>query len=141
MVAQTVKRLSTMWETEVRSLGWEDPLEKEMAMQCRRPWRRKWQPTQIAKSRTGLSDFTSLVVQWLRICAPTAEGTGLIPGQGIKIPNAAQCSQKIKLYKYIAIAVTETLNLTMKTLVALKLKRHHLTLTIFLTSVLRFSHS
>ena len=26
-----VKRLSTMWETQVRSLGQEDPLEKEMA--------------------------------------------------------------------------------------------------------------
>ena len=44
----------------------------------------------------------SLVVHWL-----TAGGTCLIPGQGTKIPNAAQCSQKIKLYKYIAIAVTE----------------------------------
>ena len=32
LVAQTVKRLSTMWETQVRSLGWEDPLEKEMAI-------------------------------------------------------------------------------------------------------------
>ena len=31
LVAQTVKRLSTMRETQVRSLGWEDPLEKEMA--------------------------------------------------------------------------------------------------------------
>ena len=31
LVAQTVKRLPTMWETRVRSLGWEDPLEKEMA--------------------------------------------------------------------------------------------------------------
>ena len=30
-VAQMVKRLSTMQETRVRSLGWEDPLEKEMA--------------------------------------------------------------------------------------------------------------
>ena len=30
-MAQTVKHLSTMWETWVRSLGWEDPLEKEMA--------------------------------------------------------------------------------------------------------------
>ena len=30
-VAQMVKRLSTMWKTRVRSLGWEDPLEKEMA--------------------------------------------------------------------------------------------------------------
>ena len=26
-----VKRLSTMWETWVQSLDWEDPLEKEMA--------------------------------------------------------------------------------------------------------------
>ena len=31
MVAQTVKHLLTMQETWVRSLGWEDPLEKEMA--------------------------------------------------------------------------------------------------------------
>ena len=30
-MAQTVKRLPTMWETRVRSLGQEDPLEKEMA--------------------------------------------------------------------------------------------------------------
>ena len=31
-MAQTVKRLSTMRETWVQSLGWEDPLEKEMAI-------------------------------------------------------------------------------------------------------------
>ena len=31
LVAQTVKRLPTMWETRVQSLGWEDLLEKEMA--------------------------------------------------------------------------------------------------------------
>ena len=31
VVAQTVKRLPVMWETHVRSLGREDPLEKEMA--------------------------------------------------------------------------------------------------------------
>ena len=31
LVAQTVKRLPAMWETRVRSLGQEDPLEKEMA--------------------------------------------------------------------------------------------------------------
>ena len=30
-VAQTVKRLPTVLETRVQSLGWEDPLEKEMA--------------------------------------------------------------------------------------------------------------
>ena len=32
LVAQTVKRLSTMRETWVQSLGREDPLEKEMAI-------------------------------------------------------------------------------------------------------------
>ena len=30
LVAQTVNRLPTMRETRVLSLGWEDPLEKEM---------------------------------------------------------------------------------------------------------------
>ena len=30
-MAQVVKRLPAMRETQVRSLGWEDPLEKEMA--------------------------------------------------------------------------------------------------------------
>ena len=32
LVAQTVKCLFTMRETQVRSLGWEDPPEKEMAI-------------------------------------------------------------------------------------------------------------
>ena len=31
LVVQMVKCLTIMWETWVRSLGWEDPLEKEMA--------------------------------------------------------------------------------------------------------------
>ena len=31
LVAQMVNRLPAMWETWVQSLGWEDPLEKEMA--------------------------------------------------------------------------------------------------------------
>ena len=31
-MAQMVKHLSTMRETQVRSLGWEDTLEKEMAI-------------------------------------------------------------------------------------------------------------
>ena len=32
MMAQMVKRLCAMPETRVRALGWEDPLEKEMAI-------------------------------------------------------------------------------------------------------------
>ena len=43
LVAQTVKRLSTMRETRVRSLGWEDPLEKEMAIHSRTiAWKIPW---------------------------------------------------------------------------------------------------
>ena len=41
--AQTVKCLSTMRETRVRSLGWEDPLEKEMAIHSRTiAWKIPW---------------------------------------------------------------------------------------------------
>ena len=43
LVAQMVKNLSSMQETWVQSLGWEDPLEKEMAT-CSRilAWKILW---------------------------------------------------------------------------------------------------
>ena len=66
--AQTVKRLPTMRETRLWSLGQEDPLEKEMAthssiLAWKIPWieeRDRLQPTVhgVEKSRTRLSDFT-----------------------------------------------------------------------------------
>ena len=43
LVAQMVKRLSTRQETQVQALGWEDPLEKEMAIHSRTiAWRIPW---------------------------------------------------------------------------------------------------
>ena len=36
---------------------------------------------------------TSLVVQWLRLCASGAGGMGLIPGWGTKIPHAVWLCQ------------------------------------------------
>ena len=43
LVAQTVKRLTTMRETWVRSLGQEDPLEKEMATHSSTlTWKIQW---------------------------------------------------------------------------------------------------
>ena len=43
LVAQMGKRLSTMQETQVQSLGWEDPLEKEMAIHSSTiAWRIPW---------------------------------------------------------------------------------------------------
>ena len=43
LVAQMVKSLPTMWEVQVQSLGWDDPLEKGMAthssiLSWRIPW-------------------------------------------------------------------------------------------------------
>ena len=64
-MAQTVKNSPAMWEIWVRSLGWEDPLEKGTAthssiLAWRIPVDRgAWQATVhgVAKSQTRLSDF------------------------------------------------------------------------------------
>ena len=47
LVAQTVKNFPAVWETWVQSLGWEDPLKKEMAthssiLAWRIPWTEKF---------------------------------------------------------------------------------------------------
>ena len=59
-----VKRLSIMRETRVQSLGWEDPLEKEMAIHSRTiAWKIPWteEPGRLqsmeSQSWTRLSDF------------------------------------------------------------------------------------
>ena len=66
LVAQTVKRLPTLRETWVRSLGREDPLEKEMithssTLAWKIPWTEepgRLQSMGSLKSQTRLSDFT-----------------------------------------------------------------------------------
>ena len=63
-MAQMVKNPPAMWETCVRSLGWEDPLEKGMATHSSiLAWRISmdrgaWWATvhSVTKSQTGLSD-------------------------------------------------------------------------------------
>ena len=61
LVAQTVKRLSAMQETQVRSLGWEDPLEKEMADHSSiLAWRIPWteEPSRLQSMALQESDKT-----------------------------------------------------------------------------------
>ena len=62
LLAQTVKHLPAMQETWVQSLGWEDPLEKEMASHSSTlAWKIPWmeEPVHVVtKSWTRLSDFT-----------------------------------------------------------------------------------
>ena len=55
LVAQTVKRLSTMRETQVRSLGRADPLEKEMATHSSiLAWKIPWTQEPGGLQSTGL---------------------------------------------------------------------------------------
>ena len=96
LVARTVKRLLTMWETQVWSLGWEDPLEKAMAPHSsthawKIPWRVECGRLQsMGSPRVGLTErlhfpfpeavsvchvmsFKTVAVQWLshvRLCNP-----------------------------------------------------------------------
>ena len=55
-VAQMVKRLPTMWETRVQSLGQENPLAKEMAthsstLAWKIPWREEHGKLQSMRSQ------------------------------------------------------------------------------------------
>ena len=61
LVAQTVKNLSPMQETRIRSLGREDPLEKEMATHFSIPaWRAPWteEPRRLQPVGLQESDMT-----------------------------------------------------------------------------------
>ena len=69
LVAQRIKNLPAMPETRVQSLGWEDPLEKEMAthssiLAWRIPWTEEPGGLQStgSQSRTRLSEFTHYVI-------------------------------------------------------------------------------
>ena len=55
LVAQRLKRLPAMQETQVRSLGWEDPLEKEMETHSSiLAWRIPWMEEPGRLQPTGL---------------------------------------------------------------------------------------
>ena len=65
LVAQMIKHLPTMWETQVQSLGWEDLLEKEMAthsniLAWRIPWTEEHWRQQLGSQRVGHDWETSL---------------------------------------------------------------------------------
>ena len=54
LVAQRLKRLPAMWETWVRSLGWEDRLEKETATHSSiLAWRIPWMEEPGGLQSTG----------------------------------------------------------------------------------------
>ena len=62
-MAQTVKRVPAMQETQVRSLGREDPLEKEMATHSSvLAWRSPW-----TEEPGGLQSMYGAAKSWARL--------------------------------------------------------------------------
>ena len=58
LVAQMVKNLPVMQETQVRSLGWEDPLEKGMATHSSiLAWRTPWTGVLAGSSSWGCKEL------------------------------------------------------------------------------------
>ena len=59
---ETVKHLPAMWETWLRSLGWADPLEKEMATHSSTlAWKISWkEETSRLQFSVQFSSFQSL---------------------------------------------------------------------------------
>ena len=98
-MAQRIKHPPAMQETQVRSLGWEDPLEKEMAthssiLAWRIPWTEEpgYSPRGCKESDTterlhfedvevgsALHPPTHVPTSFLLCCSP-APGIGLVPG-------------------------------------------------------------
>ena len=59
LVDQRVKHLPPMWESWVRSLGWEDPLEKEVVTHSSiLAWRIPWMEEPTVHGVTKKSDTT-----------------------------------------------------------------------------------
>ena len=56
-------------------------------------WKEPFLSEHKAFYKTAIS-WTSLVVQWLRLCSSSARGMGSIPGHGTKIPEAMRHGQK-----------------------------------------------
>ena len=70
LVAQLVKNPPAMWETWVRSLGWEDPLEKGTATHSSMlAWRIPWTVQSMGSQRVGhdWATFTCFVI-WSGLC-------------------------------------------------------------------------
>ena len=90
LVAQLVKHLPSMWETWIRSLGWEDPLEKGMATHSSiLAWKILWpeEPGGLQfmglQSRTWLSDLTANQSMNSVVILNSLTSVGVNPGNSL----------------------------------------------------------
>ena len=81
-MAKRLKYLPAMWETCVRSLGWEDPLEKEMTTHSSiLAWRIPWTEEPGGLQSMGLEDQTASSYQGCILRASVENWIGYFPSK------------------------------------------------------------
>ena len=77
LVAQLVKNLPALWETQVQSLGWEDPLEKGMLTHSHSSilaWKIPWSHKGLDTTDPDIKKFTQIFLNIAGQCqAPVAQ--------------------------------------------------------------------
>ena len=81
-MAQLVKNLPAMWETQVRSLGWEDPLEKGTANPLQYSWASL--VVQLVK------DLPAIQETWVLSLGSNLPWVGIWPTHGQFTPRGSQ---------------------------------------------------
>ena len=86
-MAQRVKCLPTMWETWVRYLGWEDPLEKEMethsnTLAWKIPWTEKPGRLQSMESQRDMTERLHIHSFHLHLMITLIKLFGFFEGRG-----------------------------------------------------------
>ena len=82
LVVQTVKNLPAMWETQVLSLGWEDPLEKGMAIHSNiLAWKIPWTVQSLGPQNwTRLRHFHFIYIVYVMPSLPIYHSPSFPPG-------------------------------------------------------------
>ena len=129
LVAQRVKHLPAVLETWIRSLGWEDPLEKEMATHSSiLAWRIPWTEEpggatvhSVAKSQTWLSNFTftffSFRIYWFDLLEVQGTLKSLLQHHSLKVSVLWSSDFFMVLLSHPYLTTGETIALTTGTFV------------------------
>ena len=99
LVAQMVKRLPTMQETWVRSLGWEDPLEKEMAIHSSTlAWKIPWM---VERGRLQSMESQRVEHDWVALMSMSMSMKIMVTfSHGLSYGSTLTCFSIICVHKF-----------------------------------------
>ena len=106
LVAQMVKHLPIMWETRVQSLGWEDPLEKEMATHSSTlAWKIPWTEEPGRLQSVGSQRVEHDWVTSLTLCAKSLQSCPTIcdPADGSPLGSSVHGILQARILEWVAM--------------------------------------